>query len=63
VFTLATGAAQAQDWKLPADRETLGRDGVAAILARDDYPATSGYARRVDYIDFSSFGQDSRRSW
>ena len=53
---LATGAA-AQDWKIPGDRETLGREAQAAILARDDYPATTGYARRVEYIDFDSFGQ------
>jgi hypothetical protein len=51
-------AALAQDWNLPADRETSKRDTLAAILARDDYPATSGYTKRVEYIDFSSFGQD-----
>jgi hypothetical protein len=50
--------AIAQDWKLPADRETLGRDGIAAILARDEFPVTSGFAQRVDYIDFDSFGQE-----
>ena len=49
--------AAAQEWKLPADRETLGRDGIAAILARDDYPATGSYGKRVEYIDFDSFGQ------
>jgi hypothetical protein len=58
LFAIAASPAFAQDWKLPADRETLGRDGIAAILARDDYPVTSGYAKRVDYIDFSSFGQE-----
>jgi hypothetical protein len=49
--------AHAQDWKLPPDRETFGRDGIAAILARDDYPATSGFTKRVEFIDFDSFGQ------
>jgi hypothetical protein len=58
VLALATGSARAQEWKLPADRETLGREGIAAILAREDYPPSSGYTQRVDYIDFSSFGQD-----
>src|SRR4030095_13578793 len=47
-----------RDWKLPADRETFGRDGIAAMLARDDYPVTSAYTQRVEYIDFNSFGQD-----
>ncbi|MEO7743534.1 MAG: hypothetical protein ABIR98_11405 [Usitatibacter sp.] len=50
-------ASTAQDWNLPADRATLGRDGVSAILARDDYPAISGFTRRVEYVDFDSFGQ------
>ena len=50
-------AAYAQDWSLPGDRETLKRDALAAILARDDYPATTGFTKRVDYIDFESFGQ------
>ena len=53
-----SSAALAQDWNLPADRETLRRDALAAILARDDYPPTSGLTKRVEYIDFSSFGQD-----
>lgn len=57
-FLLAATAAFAQDGALPADRETLKRDALAAILARDDYPATTGFAKRVEYIDFSSFGQD-----
>ncbi len=53
-----SSAALAQDWSLPADRETLKRDSLEKILAGDDYPATSGYSKRVEYIDFSSFGQD-----
>jgi hypothetical protein len=57
LLAAAAGSAFGQDWKLPGDRETLGRDGIAAILAREDYPATTGYAQRVDYIDFDSFGQ------
>jgi hypothetical protein len=43
---------------LPADRETVPRDDLAAIAAADEYPATSTYTRRVEYIDFPSFGQD-----
>jgi hypothetical protein len=55
---LAAAPAFAQDWRLPADRETLGRASLAAILAREDYPATTAFKRRVDYIDFNSFGQE-----
>jgi len=58
-LALASGAA-AQPWKLPGDRETLGREAQAAILAHDDYPAVSGFTRRVDYIDFDSLSR--RRS-
>src|SRR5258705_9842048 len=49
--------ALAQDVPLPADRETLKREALAAILARDDYPATSAFTKKVEYIDFESFGQ------
>src|SRR5580765_5816437 len=58
VATAFSIAALAQDWHLPADRETLKRDALAAILARDGYPPTSSFTKRVEYIDFSSFGQD-----
>jgi hypothetical protein len=49
--------ALAQDLSLPADRETMKREALAALLARDDYPATSSYTKKVEYIDFESFGQ------
>ena len=54
---MAAGLALAEEWSLPADRATLDRSGLAAILARDDYPATSAFTRKVEYIDFESFGQ------
>ena len=57
-FTIVCATASAQDWKLPEDRQTLGKDALATIVARDDYPATSGFTKRVDYIDFSSYGQE-----
>jgi hypothetical protein len=50
-------AAHAQDKSLPADRETLGRAAIDAIVAGDEYPATSGFTKRVEYIDFDAFGQ------
>ena len=43
---------------LPADRETVPKADLAAIVAADEYPATTTFAKRVEYIDFSSFGQD-----
>src|SRR5258706_11399246 len=57
-FLLGAGAGPlAQALSLPADRETMKREALAAILARDDYPATSAFTKKVGYIDFESFGQ------
>src|SRR6476646_1566531 len=43
---------------LPADRETVPMEALAAIAAADEFPATTTYTRRVEYIDFNSFGQE-----
>ena len=42
---------------LPADRGIVPKDAIASILAADEYPETSGFTRRVEMIDFESFGQ------
>jgi hypothetical protein len=55
---LAATAVAVQAASLPADRETVPRAELAAIAAADEYPATSGYTRRVEQIDFTSFGQE-----
>ncbi|HUP29876.1 MAG TPA: hypothetical protein VM122_06860 [Usitatibacter sp.] len=55
VAALATTLAHA--WQLPADSQALGRDAVAEILAADEFPVSSAYSKRVEYIDFDSFGQ------
>jgi hypothetical protein len=44
-------------WDLPADNGTLNRQGISEILARADYPETSAYTQRVEFIDFSAYGQ------
>jgi hypothetical protein len=44
-------------WDLPADNATLPVAAVQEILARDDYPATSGYTQRVEFIDFTANGR------
>src|SRR5262245_40265815 len=54
---LAMGAA-ADDAFLPADRATMGRDALAALLAREDCPVNTGFTKRVEMIDFTSFGQE-----
>lgn len=47
----------AHAWELPADRQTLDRSAIANVLAENAYPATSGYSKRVERIDFESYGQ------
>jgi hypothetical protein len=56
-LTLMIGHAAAADWQLPPDKGVLDRGGIAAILGGNDYPETSGYRKKVDYIDFESHGQ------
>jgi hypothetical protein len=53
----AEDASPARAWQFPADRATLPTAQVEAILEGDDYPATSSFTRRVEFIDFESFGQ------
>ena len=50
-------AAGAQSWQLPPDRDTMGKETVAAILAAHDYAETGGYTQKIDYIDFDAYGQ------
>jgi hypothetical protein len=57
-LSLACTRLAAAEWQLPPDRGTVEPDTIAAILAGDEYPVTSGYRRKIEYIDFSSYGQD-----
>jgi hypothetical protein len=56
-LTLMWGAATAANWQLPPDKGVFESSGVAAILGGNDYPETSGYRKKIDYIDFESHGQ------
>jgi hypothetical protein len=44
-------------WDLPSDRAIVNRTAIAEILAGRDYPETSSYSQRVEFIDFSAHGQ------
>src|SRR6185436_1665097 len=57
IVLLSVGAARLRAWDLPADNGTVGRQEIAEILARADYPETSAYTQRVEFIDFSAYGQ------
>ena len=54
---LAIGGVPAAAWELPPDNGTMGKETIAAILAGNDYPETSGYRQSVDFIDFVAYGQ------
>ncbi|MGH9257140.1 MAG: hypothetical protein ACRD3C_21485, partial [Vicinamibacterales bacterium] len=49
--------APASAWDLPPDNGTLPAATVREILAGDDYPVTSGYSQRIEYIDFAANGR------
>jgi pimeloyl-ACP methyl ester carboxylesterase len=46
-----------QGWDIPPDNGTLGRDGVAEILAGNPYPETTLYRQTLGFIDFTANGQ------
>src|SRR5690606_33474558 len=54
---LCFAADQAAAWSLPPDKGMVEPDTVAAILQGDDYPETSDYTEKIDYIDFEAYGQ------
>ena len=54
---LAISCSPAAAWELPPDNGTMGKETIAAILAGNDYPETSGYRQSIDFIDFTAYGQ------
>jgi len=50
-------AAQAATWKLPPDKGTMTKDEIDTILAGDDYPETTAYSKKIDFLDFTSYGK------
>ena len=55
VFLLLSSPAAA--WELPPDNGTVGRDAIREMLAAREYPETSSYSQRVEFIDFTVHGQ------
>ena len=42
----------ASAWDIPPDNGTLPAAAVREILAADEYPVTTGYTQRIEFIDF-----------
>lgn len=57
IVILVAAGTSGLAWDLPADNGTLGRQAIAEILVGHEYPETSSYTQRVDFIDFSAYGQ------
>jgi hypothetical protein len=49
--------APAAAWEIPSDNGTLPASAVREILAADEYPVTSGYTQRIEFIDFTANGR------
>lgn len=43
-------------WDLPADKGTMPKETVSAIIAGNDYPETTSYKQSIDFIDFTANG-------
>src|SRR5688572_25346438 len=47
----------ASAWDIPPDNGTLPAAAVREILAADEYPVTTGYTQRIEFIDFVRNGR------
>lgn len=57
LVVLVLVAPPASSWEIPADRGTMTKETITAILGANDYPETSTYTQRIEFIDFSANGQ------
>lgn len=53
VLDIASGYA----WNLPQDRATMGQEEINEILAGQDYPETTTYTQKIEFLDFTSYGK------
>ena len=44
-------------WDLPSDNGTIPGNQVEEILAGKDFPETTGFSKRLDYVDFGANGR------
>ena len=57
-LTLAAGGVWAVPaWNLPQDNATFTKAEIAQVLAGNDFPETTQYRQKIDYIDFDSYGR------
>lgn len=47
----------ASAWELPADKGTIPAAQVEEILAGKDFPETTSFSKRIDYVDFEANGR------
>jgi len=56
VAALAACLARASAWELPPDTGTIPESQVEEILQGKDFPETTTYTRKLDYVDFTDNG-------
>jgi len=56
-MTVALAIIPGHAWKVPPDKGTMGKDEIAEILAGNDYPETTTYTQKIEFIDFYSYGK------
>src|SRR5260370_25404552 len=43
-------------WELPADKGVIPEAQVEEILSGKDFPETSGFSKKLEYVDFTANG-------
>jgi hypothetical protein len=53
---LVVGVTNASAWELPPDKGVISEAQVEEILAGKDFPETTGFSRKLEYVDFTDNG-------
>ncbi|KGF68894.1 hypothetical protein LL06_14095 [Hoeflea sp. BAL378] len=56
-MSVATLGSFAAAWELPSDKGTISAAEVEEILSGTDYPESSGFTKKLDYVDFDANGK------
>lgn len=57
VTMVAFGIVPVEAWQLPPDKGTMGKEEIIEILGGNDYPETTNYTQKIEYLDFTSYGK------
>lgn len=54
---MLTAQTYAATWQLPEDKGLVNKETISKILSGNDYPETTTFSKKIEYIDFNSHGQ------